>query len=73
MESEPCALRQYPSAVKEIQEAMRLQPNDADLVYSLSLTYVAAGDKTAAQQIQQKLQNMNPALAAKLSVDLQKK
>jgi tetratricopeptide (TPR) repeat protein len=63
-------LGRYQEAIKELSEAVKLNPQLAEGYYVLGLAYLGRGDRSSAQKQQRILVSLNSALAKKLGEDV---
>jgi len=54
-------------AIKELKQAITLNPQLADPYYALGMAYISQGDEGSAKKQAQILKSLNPALARKLT------
>lgn len=64
------ALKQYDRAIVQYQKVIGFAPDNANAFYALGLTYIGLNNSIAASQQLQKLKPLNPALADKLSKEI---
>jgi Tfp pilus assembly protein PilF len=54
-------------AIKELNEAVKLNPKLAEAYYGLAIAYISLGDRSSAQRLQRTLISLNAALAQQLA------
>ena len=59
-------LRDFPGAIKYFGKAIELSPKDKDLLYTLGLIYIRAGEKTKALSTYDKLKKIHVEKAEEL-------
>ncbi|MGI8838412.1 MAG: tetratricopeptide repeat protein, partial [Pyrinomonadaceae bacterium] len=62
--------KRYQEAIKELKEAVKLNPKLAEAYYALALAYLAHGDRWSAQKQQKTLVSVDPALARRLADEI---
>ena len=60
-------LRRYKGAIEELKQVIALNPKHAQAYYGLALTYLATGDRKAAEKQQETLESLDPVFAAKIA------
>ncbi|MGH9933066.1 MAG: TonB family protein [Pyrinomonadaceae bacterium] len=60
-------LRRYSAAIEELKQVISLNPKNAQAYYGLALTYLATGDRKAAEKQQASLESLDPVFAAKVA------
>ncbi|MFN2516979.1 MAG: tetratricopeptide repeat protein, partial [Pyrinomonadaceae bacterium] len=62
--------KRYSEAIKELSEAVKLDPKLAEAYYGLAHAYLANGDRWSAQKQQKTLISLNAALARRLADEI---
>jgi tetratricopeptide (TPR) repeat protein len=60
-------LQRYRDATKELKQVIALNPKHAPGYFGLALTYLATGDRKAAEKQQEALESLDPVYAAKIA------
>jgi tetratricopeptide (TPR) repeat protein len=60
-------LQRYREALEELKQVIALNPKHAPGYFGLALTYLATGDRKAAEKQQQALESLDPVYAAKIA------
>jgi len=60
-------MKRYNDAIKELKEAIKLDPKFAEAYYALALGYVAINDRMSAQKQEEIVRPLNTALADKIN------
>ncbi len=60
----------YNEAIRELKEAVKLDPEMAESFYALAIAYLGQGDRRSAETQEKILKKLNPELARKVSAEL---
>ena len=60
-------LQRYREALEELKQVIALNPKHAPGYFGLALTYLATGDRKAAEKQQEALESLDPVYAAKIA------
>ncbi len=60
----------YNDAIKEMKEAVKLNPQIAESYYAMAMAYMSLGDRRSAEKQESILRTLNPALATKVAAEL---
>ena len=63
-------LGQYNDAVREIKEAIRLNPQLAESYFAIALAYLHLGDRLSAEKQEVILRSLNPGLAKRVAAEI---